>query len=420
MKKTRMVGFLVLVVMLILGITGNVTAAVGDSTLLVWLEVESVEELTVRYVPHFPEAPGLLGEIISGDGEHCLIDGMEGGGEYFCDFTYKEPGCKMAAFNIKDFDEKLVYLGIAPETPVGVEECVSEDPWGMFWLSEKHFTSYDAIIDYTWREGSVKLSWSEGSDPFTRDTVGGRESVQHEFPEVPATYRVGLFVDDIEQHHMCVSVTETTATEVDCVLPPQKLFSFFLPYVVKEKAEEELPPPLMCEGFPIQNPGFEQDCGWTLAGSQYTQMRVYEGEWAMLSGLVTGEQKAIFHEVSQEFVVPNNGFPAFLIYITTERMMPDFSLSSFSIEIWPESQLFSATNTPDVDTGYCYLMADEYSRVLNRFLWLEITEDLAWTEVSVDLTPYKGQRVGLVCGVYNDGLDWVSSMFIDQIQVVAN
>ena len=153
-------------------------------------------------------------------------------------------------------------------------------------------------------------------------------------------------------------------------------------------------------------------------GSEYSTVKAKEGSRSMFSGLLPGEgNKAKTSEWRGLIYVPSSGSPKLELYysLQSEANLVSVELGNTKSEplVGLSSEVFSN------DTTYCYLFDDGYNRVLKRFLWEEISGDRAWTMATADISSYKGKVVGLWCGIFNDGSDLLSSMFVDQVQVVA-
>ena len=62
------------------------------------------------------------------------------------------------------------------------------------------------------------------------------------------------------------------------------------------------------------------------------------------------------------------------------------------------------------------LVLDSNFNIINTLIW-QISDSRAWTEYQFNLAAYAGKTIWLHFGTYNDGLDGISSMFVDDVSL---
>ena len=62
------------------------------------------------------------------------------------------------------------------------------------------------------------------------------------------------------------------------------------------------------------------------------------------------------------------------------------------------------------------LVLDSNFNIINTLIW-QISDSRTWSEYQFNLAPYAGRTIWLHFGTYNDGLDGISSMFVDDVSL---
>jgi bacillopeptidase F (M6 metalloprotease family) len=62
------------------------------------------------------------------------------------------------------------------------------------------------------------------------------------------------------------------------------------------------------------------------------------------------------------------------------------------------------------------IIRDENDELIDTLLW-QRSDDQAWTFHKFDLTAYAGQTIKLNFGVYNDGQDGITAMYLDDVSL---
>ncbi|MFO7633829.1 MAG: Gmad2 immunoglobulin-like domain-containing protein, partial [Caldilinea sp.] len=172
----------------------------------------------------------------------------------------------------------------------------------------------------------------------------------------------------------------------------------------------------------IVNPGFEMNSGWrfpvTAYSGGYTTEEKHNGERSARLGIRSaGQNVRAYSSVQQTVTVPSDATRVILALwwrpssgegdLTTADEPSAAVLAAAAADILPDAMLSSG------DRQYV-LVLNEQGSVIERLLWTR--SDLGeWQELTFDLSRYTGRQVQLHFGVYNDGLDGVTSMFVDEV-----
>ncbi len=220
---------------------------------------------------------------------------------------------------------------------------------------------------------------------------------------------------------VAVSLTDISISDVAKLVVSIPTYQTFLPSVAMEYRET---PEEECEGYPIANPGFEQDCGWDFFGGPapawYAEDYYYEGERSLGVGLLADDLTESYSEVSQTRIVPDdaNLLELWILGASPEQVsapgvLPDIPLSIAPLDNWVTVLPGTLPLSPVTDTSYIYLIRED-GWVIRRLLWEE-TIPAGWTQMSWDITDLRGQTVRLLIGQYNNGDNSPSRIYIDDI-----
>lgn len=161
---------------------------------------------------------------------------------------------------------------------------------------------------------------------------------------------------------------------------------------------QDLPPtPTPDEVQLIVNGGFETDEAWeilpTAYRAGYSYSRAHTGQRSMRLGIPAGGNVASYSSVQQVVQIPN---------AATQVELGFF--------YWP------VTAWPDADRIYLTVLRASDDYVLQSTQWTDYEQ--AWHLRTLDLRPYAGQRIKLRFGVINDGQDWITSVYLDDITLL--
>ncbi len=146
----------------------------------------------------------------------------------------------------------------------------------------------------------------------------------------------------------------------------------------------------------IVNPSFESDEAWQIpqteypAGYSYSRSRT--GVRSMRLGIPAGGNVYSYSSTQQTLELPASAIEATLTFY-----------------YWP------VTAWPDADRIYfCVLRASD-DVALQTTVWTDYEQ--AWQQRSVDLRAYAGQRIKVHFGVKNDGENWITSVYLDDVEL---
>jgi len=177
----------------------------------------------------------------------------------------------------------------------------------------------------------------------------------------------------------------------------------------------------------IENGGFEVEGVWELANTPrsagYTQAVVHAGTRAMRLGIEPGYTNLhSYSSAYQPFTVPEVASSVTLRYWWRRRTEEP----STRLAVWPgwdvwrapsRSRLPLQTNlSGDVQM---VLLLDAESYVILATLEWTLANDGVWSEVTHDLTDWRGRDLAIYFDVYNDGLGGRSWMYVDDVSIQA-
>jgi hypothetical protein len=226
-------------------------------------------------------------------------------------------------------------------------------------------------------------------------------------------------------------VTMDTPKSVTATIELKQQILVYLPLVFNETV------PPTCYDSPIKNGGFEANCGWTLAGRikpEYTNEKSHADLRSMQTGIPSGNVNGDpgYSEVYQDIIVPT-GDPKLSFWLYTQSSQYPISDSMYDLEISEDEiqagevwytyrtemrtmGVESFLSSPSKDTQYVYLL-DPDGTTIKRLIWWQSSDSQMWEEYVIDLSPYGGQLVRLLFGVYNDGVYGVTSTYIDEVSI---
>jgi PKD repeat protein len=166
-------------------------------------------------------------------------------------------------------------------------------------------------------------------------------------------------------------------------------------------------PPAPCvEG--IANGGFEDDGDWELISTPYpagyTTMTVHSGNRSMRTGIVEpDDNRPSYSSARQTVTIPANVVSAtlgFWLYPMTGESPTKLTVPS----------------RPLAGDWQYVLILDEHDHTLDTLVG-QRTDDRQWAFHQFDLGAYAGQTIKLHFGVYNDGMDGVTGLYVDDVSL---
>jgi len=166
----------------------------------------------------------------------------------------------------------------------------------------------------------------------------------------------------------------------------------------------------------LVDPSFEErnDEAWyrpiTPYQARYVQTPVFDGEWALQTGIsLNGPDTYSYSSVQQRFVIPKNAVSAtlrFHLYLTsaetTQARIPQNFLS-----VDPRS-------SPMASDAQYVLLLDSRQRYVRTLLWRR-AHNPVWREYSFDLTQFAGQTLYIHFETFNDGQHGPSAQYVDLV-----
>jgi len=175
----------------------------------------------------------------------------------------------------------------------------------------------------------------------------------------------------------------------------------------------------------LLNGGFESDEGWSLPvtafSAAYSTEQKHTSNRSVRAGIVNAvDNKFSYSSASQTVQIPTETQTAtlslWLYALSTEGDLPSAASTADDATI----QAVADGNAPAIalagDRQYV-LLTNTQNTVLARLLWTR-SDARTWQPLSFDLTPYAGQTVRVLFGVYNDGVDGITASFVDDASLV--
>ena len=167
----------------------------------------------------------------------------------------------------------------------------------------------------------------------------------------------------------------------------------------------------------IINGGFESNTGWDIPVTEYTAgystAEAHSGSQSMRTGIVNlADNKFSYSSARQRVTIPSGTTSAYLTF-----WIKPFSgdtgglfLSSQPAVGLPVSELQLAGDVQYV------LVLDSNFNIINTLIW-QLSNSRTWNQYQFNLANYAGKTIWLHFGTYNDGLNGVSSMFVDDVSL---
>ncbi len=196
------------------------------------------------------------------------------------------------------------------------------------------------------------------------------------------------------------------------------VFSGVQPYTTVQATAGTVPPDLCTTQ--LNNGGFETDAAWSLPitpyRAAYSTEQAHSGARSVRAGIVKPADNVLSYSSAVQTVqIPTNTQTVTLSLwwypVSTEgggtqsaNVVDDATLQAVADGVVPA--------TPLVGDQQYVLLLNPQNRVLARLLWTR-SNSQSWQQSSFDLTAYAGQTVRVLFGVYNDGINGVSALFVD-------
>lgn len=165
----------------------------------------------------------------------------------------------------------------------------------------------------------------------------------------------------------------------------------------------------------IINGGFEDNSGWELPATEwtagYTTSEAHSGSRSLRTGIVnTADNRFSYSSGRQKVTIPAGTTSAYLTF-----WIKPYSSQVSGLAISEAPILGSALSDIILSADVQYvLVLDSNFNIINTLIW-QISNSRTWSQYQFNLAPYAGKTIWLHFGTYNDGLDGISSMFVDDV-----
>jgi photosystem II stability/assembly factor-like uncharacterized protein len=170
----------------------------------------------------------------------------------------------------------------------------------------------------------------------------------------------------------------------------------------------------------LVNGRFEADTGWempvTRYQASYTEDVIFAGQQAAQIGLVNYVDKLAYSSVRQLVTLPSNTMTATLsvqVYPVSGEANLASPTQVFPMGVGPDQPTAVAAG----DAQYGLILDPVSGETLDTIFW-QLSNDQVWQTHTFDLSAYAGQTIRLHFGVYNDGLDGRTAVYIDNAALV--
>ena len=180
-------------------------------------------------------------------------------------------------------------------------------------------------------------------------------------------------------------------------------------------------PPVGCYEA-LSNRSFENNTAWIIPATKYSAgystYQAHTGSRSMRSGIYHASHNVFsYSDFRQKVTIPSNSTSAELkVWIWPKSTQPDAKIGAPLIE--PQIVNGKLQMNPDSSDGQYILVLDKYGYILDQLWWKSPPrDDQSWNSHVFNLMPWNGKTIYLQFGVYNNGLDGVTSMFVDDASV---
>ena len=175
----------------------------------------------------------------------------------------------------------------------------------------------------------------------------------------------------------------------------------------------------------LRNGGFETDEGWTLPVTAYRAVystaHQHSGARSVRAGIVDGaDNRFSYSSAAQTVLIPTDTQTAtltlWLYAVSTEGELPTAARGGDEAVVQAAANGVVPTTPLAGDRQYVLLL-NAQNTVLAR-LWWTRSNAQSWQPVTFDVRAYAGQTVRVQVGAYNDGVDGVTALFVDDVTLV--
>ena len=167
----------------------------------------------------------------------------------------------------------------------------------------------------------------------------------------------------------------------------------------------------------IVNGGFENNSGWDIPITEYpagyTSSEAHSGSRSMRSGIVNSAANTYSYSSAQEKVTIPAGTTSAYLSFWIKPFTSETGLLSIPEQTMAGQSLDEIQLTGDVQY---VLVLDSNFNIINTLIW-QRSNNHTWTSYQFNLAGYSGKTIWLHFGTYNDGLNGITSMFVDDVSL---
>jgi hypothetical protein len=181
-------------------------------------------------------------------------------------------------------------------------------------------------------------------------------------------------------------------------------------------------PPGGCSNL-IGNPSFEYSGVWEIPiteySANYATAQAHSGSQSMRSGIVNLLDNRYSYSDFRQLVSVPTGLAhvplTFWLYSLSGEVLAGESIDRAALpDATPTGRPFTET-TLSGDLQYV-LILDRYQNWIDTLVW-QRSDQGAWEDYPFDLVRYAGQTIYLQFGVYNDGWNGITAMYVDDVSL---
>ena len=167
----------------------------------------------------------------------------------------------------------------------------------------------------------------------------------------------------------------------------------------------------------IINGGFEDNSGWIIPITEYpagySSSEAHSGSRSMRTGIVNSVDNIFSYSSAQQKVtIPAGTTSAYFTF-----WIKPFSGQVKGLALPAKPATGSTLEEVQLAGDIQYvLVLDSNFNIINTLVW-QISDSRTWTEYQFNLAAYAGKTIWLHFGTYNDGLDGISSLFVDDVSL---
>ncbi len=165
----------------------------------------------------------------------------------------------------------------------------------------------------------------------------------------------------------------------------------------------------------IVNGGFEGDSAWEIPSTEYpavySNAQAHSGSRSMRTGITDPAQnRSSYSSARQMITVPAGTSSATLTF-----WLKPYSAQVVGNSVLAEPAIGTQVDSVQMSGDVQYvLVLDSNFNIIQYLVW-QISNSQAWTQYQLNLAGFAGKTIWLHFGTFNDGLEGVSSMFVDDV-----